>query len=42
VRSAIQANEDRVLARLPSADRQAFLRVARILAELPPEEIAGR
>ena len=35
--SAIQANEDRVLARLPPADRQAFLRAARILSELPPE-----
>src|ERR1700728_71569 len=33
VRSAIQANEDRVLARLPSADRQAVLRVARIPGE---------
>jgi DNA-binding MarR family transcriptional regulator len=39
--SAIQANEERVLARLPAADRQAFLRVARILSELPPEQIAG-
>ena len=27
---------------LPPADRQAFLRVARILSELPPEEISGR
>jgi DNA-binding MarR family transcriptional regulator len=40
--SAIQANEERVLARLPPADRQAFLRVARILSELPPEQITGR
>jgi len=40
--SAIQANEERVLARLPAADRQAFLRVARILSELPPEQITGR
>jgi DNA-binding MarR family transcriptional regulator len=40
--SAIQANEERVLARLAPADRQAFLRVARILSALPPEEIAGR
>jgi hypothetical protein len=31
-----------VLARLPPADRQAFLRVARILSELPPEQITGR
>jgi DNA-binding MarR family transcriptional regulator len=42
VRSAIQANEDRVLAGLAPADRQAFLRVTRILSELPPEEITGR
>jgi len=41
-RSAIQANEERVLARLAPADRLAFLRVARILSALPPEEIAGR
>ena len=41
-RSAIQANEERVLARLAPADRQAFLRVARILSALTPEEIAGR
>jgi DNA-binding MarR family transcriptional regulator len=40
--SAIQANEERVLARLPAADRQAFLRVAQILSELPPEQITGR
>jgi DNA-binding MarR family transcriptional regulator len=40
--SAIQANEERVLARLPPADREAFLRVARILSELPPEQITGR
>ena len=40
--SAIQANEERVLARLPAADRQAFLRVARILSELPPEQFAGQ
>jgi MarR family transcriptional regulator, organic hydroperoxide resistance regulator len=40
--SAIQANEDRVLARLEPADRQSFLRAARILSALPPEEIAGQ
>ena len=34
-------NEERVRARLPATDRQAFLRVARILSELPPEQIAG-
>jgi hypothetical protein len=42
VRSAIQANEDRVFARLPAADRRAFLRVAAILADLPQQEITGR
>jgi DNA-binding MarR family transcriptional regulator len=41
-RSAIQANEDRVLARLPPADRRAFLRAARILSELPTDEITGQ
>jgi DNA-binding MarR family transcriptional regulator len=40
--SAIQANEDRVLARLEPADRRSFLRVARILSTLPPEEITGQ
>jgi hypothetical protein len=34
----IQANEDRILARLPAADRQAFLRAAATLSALPPEE----
>jgi DNA-binding MarR family transcriptional regulator len=38
---AIQANEERVLARLSPADRQAFLRAAQVLSALPPEEIAG-
>ena len=41
-RTAIQANEDRVLARLPPADRRAFLRAARILSELPTDEITGQ
>jgi len=41
-RSAIQANEDRVLARLPADDRRAFLRAARILSELPTDEITGQ
>ena len=40
--SAIQANEERVLARLPADDRQAFLRVAQILSELPTEQITGQ
>ena len=39
---AIQANEDRVLARLEPADRRSFLRAARILSALPPEEITGQ
>jgi DNA-binding MarR family transcriptional regulator len=39
--AAIQANEDRVLARLPPADRQAFLRAAGALSALPQEEITG-
>ena len=39
--TAIQANEDRVLARLPSADRQAFLRAVEVLSALPQEEITG-
>lgn len=38
---AIQANEERVLARLSPGDRQAFLRAAQVLSALPPEEIAG-
>lgn len=38
---AIQANEDRILARLSPADRQAFLRVAGLLSALPQQEITG-
>ena len=37
----IQANEERVLARLPAAERRAFLRAAQALSALPPEEITG-
>jgi DNA-binding MarR family transcriptional regulator len=37
----IQATENRVLARLPPADRQAFLRSAQALSALPPGEITG-
>jgi DNA-binding MarR family transcriptional regulator len=37
----IQANEERVLARLDPADRRTFLRVAAVLSALPPEEIVG-
>jgi MarR family transcriptional regulator, organic hydroperoxide resistance regulator len=39
--TAIQANEDRILARLPPADRQAFLRAANILSSLPQDDITG-
>jgi hypothetical protein len=39
--TAIQTNEDRVLARLPPADRQAFLRAVGVLSALPQEEITG-
>lgn len=39
--AAIQANEDRILARLSPADRQAFLRVAGLLSALPQQEITG-
>jgi MarR family transcriptional regulator, organic hydroperoxide resistance regulator len=39
--AAIQANENRVLARLPPAEREAFLRAAKVLSALPQEEITG-
>jgi DNA-binding MarR family transcriptional regulator len=39
--AAIQANEDRVLARLQPADRQAFLRAAQVLSALAHEEFTG-
>jgi len=35
----IQANENRILARLPAGDRQAFLRAAQTLSALPLDEI---
>jgi DNA-binding MarR family transcriptional regulator len=38
VQAEIQANEDRVLSRLPAADRRAFLRAAQALSALPPGE----
>jgi DNA-binding MarR family transcriptional regulator len=40
VQSAIQAREERLLARLPAADRQGFLRALQALAELAPDEIS--
>jgi hypothetical protein len=38
----IQATENRVLARLPPADQQAFLRSAQALSALPSGEITSR
>jgi DNA-binding MarR family transcriptional regulator len=38
VQGEIQAGEDRVLARLPAADRQGFLRAAATLSALPAQE----
>ena len=37
----IQANENRVLRKLPAADRRAFLRAVEMLSSLPPGEIAA-
>jgi DNA-binding MarR family transcriptional regulator len=39
VQADIQRGEERLLARLPAADRKAFLRALALLAELPAEEI---
>ncbi|MBW8486635.1 MarR family winged helix-turn-helix transcriptional regulator [Actinomadura parmotrematis] len=41
VRAAIREREERLLARVPAADRAAFLRTLQALASLPREEIAG-
>ncbi|MGA4992457.1 MarR family winged helix-turn-helix transcriptional regulator [Nonomuraea bangladeshensis] len=41
VRAEIQANEERLLARLPEADRQGFLRALQTLSLLPRAEIVG-
>jgi DNA-binding MarR family transcriptional regulator len=41
VQAEIQANEERVLARLPAADRLGFLRAARALSVLPREAFTG-
>jgi DNA-binding MarR family transcriptional regulator len=42
VRAEIQANEERLLARLPAADRRGFLRALQALHQLPREEITER
>ncbi|WP_218001742.1 MarR family winged helix-turn-helix transcriptional regulator [Microtetraspora malaysiensis] len=42
VRAEIQANEERLLARLPEADRHGFLRALQTLYRLPREEIIER
>jgi MarR family transcriptional regulator, organic hydroperoxide resistance regulator len=39
--AAIQRNEDRLLARLPAADRQGLLNALRTLSALSQEEITG-
>ncbi|WP_207709799.1 MarR family winged helix-turn-helix transcriptional regulator [Actinomadura macrotermitis] len=39
--AAIQEREDRLLARLPAADRAPFLRALQALAALPRDEIVG-
>lgn len=39
--AGIRAREERLLARLPAGDREAFLRALRTLSEIPAEEIAG-
>lgn len=39
VQADIQRGEQRLLARLPAADRKAFLRALALLSELPPGEI---
>ena len=41
VQAEIQSNEERVLARLPAADRLGFLRAARELSALPREAFTG-
>ncbi|KOV83256.1 MarR family winged helix-turn-helix transcriptional regulator [Nocardia sp. NRRL S-836] len=41
VQADIQRNEERVLARLDPADREAFLRALATLSALPPTDITG-
>ncbi|GAA2319708.1 MarR family transcriptional regulator [Nonomuraea roseoviolacea subsp. roseoviolacea] len=42
VRAEIQAGEERLLARLPEADRHGFLRALQALHELPREQITDK
>ncbi|MEV4573806.1 MarR family transcriptional regulator [Nonomuraea jabiensis] len=42
VRAEIQANEERLLDRLPEADRHGFLRALQALHQLPREQITER
>ncbi|MGR6918413.1 MarR family winged helix-turn-helix transcriptional regulator [[Actinomadura] parvosata] len=42
IRERIQANENRLLERLPPADREGFLNAARALHRLPREEFMER
>lgn len=42
VRAEIQANENRLLATLPAADRRGFLRTLEALSELSHEDIVGK
>jgi DNA-binding MarR family transcriptional regulator len=39
--AGIRRKEERLLARLPAGDREAFLRALRTLSALPPEEVAN-
>jgi DNA-binding MarR family transcriptional regulator len=41
VQSAIRQREEQILARLPPADREAFLRSLQALSELPPGAVKG-
>jgi DNA-binding MarR family transcriptional regulator len=41
VQTAIQSREERLLARLPAADRRGFLRALKALSALSAEEITG-
>jgi DNA-binding MarR family transcriptional regulator len=39
VQAGIRRNEERILDHVPDADRAAFLRSLRLLADVPPEEL---